>query len=523
MNYISFTFIVFLFGLLGAYVITPNRYKWIVLLGFSLIFYASYGIDKLIFMLGTSVIIYVAARCIQRIWQQFDEAASGETISTEEKKKLVKKYTRKSKHVLVAAMLICFGMMCWCKFGIQAIGWINHFTGKSLAMKILLPLGISYYTFSSVGYLIDIHWRTVEAEKSYPKLLLCMIYFPHVVEGPIPKYDRLLPQFDRLTFPDYDRFCKGTQLALWGLFKKMVIADRLGIFVNGVFSNVNSNWGMIYPIALTFAAFQLYADFSGCMDIITGISDIVGVKLDKNFDHPYLAKTVSEFWRRWHMSLFNWLKDYLYMPILTSRMMNSLRKAVKKRWGKDAAKMVVSILPTAGVFLLISFWHSLNMMSLVHAIYWTILIVLSSATEKGLARLSVRLKIDTKSNIWRCFQSVRTFSFYAFGFFTVSPSNFKDMVTAFIHMVSKLNPWIFWDGSLYSYGLDRANFRLAILSIIFLMIAEVFQERCNIRNEIAKCNIVVRWTVYFVGIFAVLIFGIYGPGYDAAAFLYQQF
>lgn len=523
MSYISLMFVLFLICLLAVYAVTPDRYKWIVLLIFSLIFYASNGLDKLVFVIVTSGIVYMAANRMRSIWVRFDEESSGDSISSEEKKKLKKEYTGKSKRVLVTAMLICFGVMCWCKFGFQAIGWFNRFTGKSLAMKILLPLGISYYTFSSVGYLIDIHWRTVEAEKSYPRLLLCMIYFPHVVEGPISRYERLLPQFDKLTFPDYDRFCKGAQLALWGMFKKMVIADRLGIFVSGVFSNVNDNWGFTYAIALIFAAFQLYADFSGCMDIITGISDILGVKLDRNFDHPYLAKKVAEFWRRWHMSLFNWLKDYLYMPILTSRMMNSLRKIVKKRWGKNAAKTVVSILPTAGVFLLISFWHSISKMSFVHAIYWTILVVLSSASEESLAKVSVKLKINTENGIWHCFQSVRTFALYAFGFFTVSPKNFNDMVTAFVHMVSRLNPWILWDGSLYSYGLDRANFILSVISLVFLMVVEVFQERYDIRSEIAKHNVIVRWAIYFAGIFAVLIFGIYGPGYEAASFIYEQY
>ncbi len=523
MSYISFAFFIFLVCMLIAYAVTPNKYKWIALLVFSILFYASYGIDKLVFVLATSVVVYVAAWRMQNIWKKFDVMSSTDSVTPEEKKNLKKEYTQKSKHVLVAAMLICFGVMCWCKFGSQAIDIFNQLTGKNLAINIILPLGISYYTFSSMGYLIDIHWRVAEAEKNYPKLLLCMIYFPHVVEGPIPRFERLLPQFERLTFPDYDRFCKGTQLTLWGLFKKMVVADRLGIFINGVFGNVNGNWGLVFPIALIFAAFQLYADFSGCMDIITGISEIVGIKLDKNFDHPYLARDVGGFWRRWHMSLFNWLKDYLYMPLLTSRAMNSLRKATKKRWGKDAAKTIVSIVPTAGVFFLISFWHSISWMTVVHAIYWTILVVLSSAMENRLAKLSVRLKINTESVIWHCFQSTRTFLLYAFGFFTVSPQNFTDMVTAFFHMVSKWNPWILFDGSLYSYGLDQANFRLAIFSIIFLMIIDVFQERCNVRDAVARCNIVIRWAVYLAGIFAVLIFGIYGPGYNAAAFIYQQF
>lgn len=523
MNYISIMFLAFLVCLLVVYALTPNKYKWIVLLLFSLIFYASNGLDKLAFVLGTSVVVYAASQKIQRIWREYDKLIkTGEHVS-EEKKLIKQQYTAKSKFVLTLALLVSIGILCWCKVGLKAVGLLNSLAGTSLALKIIVPLGISYYTFSSVGYLVDIHWRTVEAERNYAKLLLCMIYFPHVVEGPIPRYERLLPQFDKLTFPDYDRFCKGLQLSLWGLFKKMVIADRLGIFVNTVFADVSRCSGFIFPLGLAFAAFQMYADFSGCMDIITGISDVLGVKLDKNFEQPFLSRTVTEFWRRWHISLFNWLKDYVYMPLLTSQIMGKFRKALKKKCSAKITKTIMSIVPTACVFLIISVWHEVGWKYMAHGVYWTALFTFSSLFEDKLASISQRLHIHTDSFGFRCFQSVRTFSLVAFSYFAYTMHSLRDVLTVLKETVVKFDPWILMDGTLYTYGLDRPNFLLAFLLIIFLIAVDIVQERCVIRDRIAQCNIVVRWAVYFAGIFAVLIFGIYGPGYDAQAFIYQRF
>ena len=525
MSYLSLMFAVFLIALLATYAITPNKYKWIVLLTFSLIFYASNGLDKLAFVLGTSVVVYVAAQHIQRIWQEYDKVAAEAKgkASPEERKLLKKKYSAKSKHILQLAMLVSLGILCWCKFSLKAIGLFNNLTGQNVALSVIVPLGVSYYTFSSVGYLVDIHWRSVEAEKNYGKLLLCMIYFPHVIEGPIPRYERLLPQFDKLTFPDYDRFCKGMQLALWGLFKKMVVADRLGVFVNSVFSNVNGSVGFVFPVALVFAAFQMYADFSGCMDIITGISDIVGVKLDKNFEQPFLSRTVTEFWRRWHISLFNWLKDYIYMPLLTSSLFSKFRKKIKKHFSAEATKTVMSIAPTACVFLIIGLWHDVGMRYVVHALYWTVLFVLSTALEGKLVKIPEHLHIDTESIGWRCFQTLRTFALYATSYITFTPKTMRDVIVSVRNTVSTFNPWVLFDGTMYNYGLNKANFFLSVFCILFLIVVDIVQERCVIRDKLSHMNIVARWAVYYAGIFAIIIFGMYGPGYNAVAFIYQQF
>lgn len=523
MNYISFQFLVFIIFLLAIYALTPNRYKWIVLLLFSLIFYATNGFDKLVFVLGTSGVVYAASRKMQIIWQEYDELLLNRKYTPEEKKHIKRKFMMKSKRVLVLALMVSVGILCWCKIGLKAVGLYNSLTSNSVTLNIIVPLGISYYTFSSVGYLIDIYWRTIDVENNYAKLLLCMIYFPHIVEGPIPRYERLLRQFDKLSFPNYERFCKGAQLVLWGLFKKMVVADRLGIFASNVFENVAESWGFVYPVALVFSAFQMYADFSGCMDIITGISDVIGVQLDKNFEQPFLSRTVTEFWRRWHMSLFNWLKDYVYMPLLTSRILGKFRKTLKKRCSSKTTKNIISIIPTACVFLIIGIWHDVGWRYVIHGLYWTVLFVLTSFFEDKFALIAEKLHIHTASFSFRLFQTIRTFSLYAFSYITFMPKTTREIFIALKHAISSFNPWVLFDGTMYTFGLDRENFNLSILLILFLIIVDIIQQKYIIRDHISQCNIVIRWMIYMTGIFAVLIFGMYGPGYDATAFIYEQF
>lgn len=523
MSYISLAFAAFVLCLLVVYAVMPNKFKWCVLLIFSLIFYASSGLDKLVFVVGTSIVVYISSRKIEHTWVEYDNLCAVTNLSSQDKKQLKKKYASKCKRLLLMALFLSVGILCWCKFSLKVVDVYNNVTGSNFAIKIIIPLGVSYYTFSSAGYLVDIYWRTIKAEKSFPRILLCMVYFPHVVQGPIPRYEKILPQLDTLSFPSYDRFCMGLQLSLWGLIKKMVIADRMGLFVSGVFGNANKSGGAVFTIALIFAAFQMYADFSGCMDIITGISEIIGIKLDKNFDHPFLAQSIGEFWRRWHITLFNWLKDYIYMPLLTSSVMGKVRKVLKNKCNAKTIRSIMSIIPTACVFIIIGIWHDVGLPYIFQGLYWTVLFVLSSFLEDRIARMSKCLHINTESVEFHCFQSIRTFILVALSFLAYTLKNVGDIVLVLKRMVTDIRPWVFWDGSLYNYGLDQANFTLAVLSIAFLVATDILQSKCEIRQHIAKCNIALRWIIYLAGVFTVLIFGIYGPGYNAASFIYEQF
>ena len=523
MNLVSGAFLAFIAVAMAVYMLTPNRHKWKILLLFSLIFYASSGFDKLMFILGTSLVVYMCARRMQGIYQEYDTLCAERKPSISEKRALMQGYRKRCKRLLTAALLLCLGILAYCKFGNRVVGKVGALIGRQWSVGIIVPLGVSYYTFSSIGYLLDVYWRKTSAGQSYPRLLLCMVYFPHIIEGPISRYQTLLPQLDTLTNPDWNRLCMGLQLTLWGYFKKLVIADRLGFFVADVFGNIYKNIGLTFVVALVFGAFQIYADFSGCMDIIYGISEVFGIQLAKNFDHPFFSRSAAEFWRRWHITLGAWFKDYVYVPVTTSSAVRKIRRMVVKRCGEAASKVVMTIIPLGTVWLLTGIWHGTGMGYVVWGMYWGALLICSSLLEEPIAKLSNVLRINTKSREWTMWQRFRTFCLYVIGLLFILPNWIGNSVVVAQRIFMKFNPWIFWDQSLYTHGLDQRNFMVVILSILLLMYVDSLQERMNVREILSKQHIAVRWTVYLAGLFLVLILGIYGPGFEASAFIYEMY
>lgn len=392
-------------------------------------------------------------------------------------------------------------------------------------MRRFCPIqGQIWYTFSSIGYLLDIYWRKIKRpEHSYLKLLLCMVYFPHIVSGPVSRYDKLLPQFDALTRPSYHRLCMGLQLMLWGLVQKLVIADRLAIFVDNVFENYTSHEGLIFIAALFFGAFRTYADFSGCMDIVYGVSEVFGVELDRNFCHPFFSKSAAEFWRRWHITLGNWFKDYVYVPVSTSSMARNIRRRVNKRFGNRASKAAMTALPLGAVWLLTGIWHGTGFHYILWGLYWGTIIFCSTIWEGQYKAVSQKLRIVVGDKLWALFQMLRTFALYCIGLLPLLAGSTKRGFWVLQRIFSKFDPWIFWDKSLYSHGLGRRDLFTGVLSIVMLLFVDFLQEKMNVRQEIAKRNIILRWTIYYLGIFAVLLLGVYGMGYNTQSFMYEHF
>ena len=350
-----------------------------------------------------------------------------------------------------------------------------------------------------------------------------MIYFPQIVQGPISRYNKLLPQFESPQKMTYERFCFGLQLMVWGYFKKMVVADRLAIFVNTVFGSLEQYQGFVILVAMFFGVFQLYADFSGCMDIVRGASSILGVELDENFDHPFFSRSVAEYWRRWHVTLGAWFKDYIYFPIAVSPRLMKLTKWCKEHFGAKAGKNISVIIPLSVVWLLTGIWHGTSWNYVLWGIYFGVIIICSNIFTEQYKKLAQYLHIRTERREWKVFQMVRTFCLFMLGRLIVLPGTLHGLKTAVSQLFSQCNLWVFFDGTFYTLGLDRPNFNLALICIVLLLIVENLQIRYSLRKRIAEFNIVLRWTIYYFAVFSIIIFGIYGPGYDAAAFVYGQF
>lgn len=526
MTFLSGMFLVFVAGTIVAYFAVPLRVRWMVLLAASIVFYVSSGIIKLPFLLAATLAAYGAARWMEQVYAVQDNWIRENAPDAAEKKKRIIQGKKKCRRILAAALVFIIGILVYCKAGARLIGAFGRiFAGGDFEWgHVIVPLGISYYTFSTVGYLADVYWRKDKAEKNFLKFLLFVCWFPHILQGPIARHKKLAAQLNEGHPFDYQRLCYGLQLALWGYFKKMVIADRLVIFVNTVFDNYMDYSGIIFIIAAMFSSIQLYCDFSGCMDIAAGISQIFGVELEKNFDHPFFSRSAAEFWRRWHITLGAWFKDYVYMPLVISPKVINLAKNIKKVFGNRAGKAAMSIIPLGCVWILTGLWHGTGYNYIAWGIYWGTIIILSSVFAPEIRRFTAFLRINTETQSWRAVQMVRTFLLFSFGRLITVPGHLRTTWDILKKIVAKHDIWTLVDGSVYKYGLDRQDFLLVAVSLLILWCVSRQQEKNeSVRDKIAGYNSVIRWGIYYIAVFAIVIFGIYGAGYDSSAFLYMNY
>lgn len=511
MNSISFSFFALTAATVLLYYILPKCCQWIVLLVSSLIFYATYGLAQFIPMLLAAIAAYLAARWIQEAY----DAAEGGTAA--ERK-------AESKGNLLFAVAVLVILLLYAKLGnwvLQGLAGLLSLDGN--LMHAVVALGVSYYTFSLISYVADVYWRKDRAETNFLRLLLFVLYFPKILQGPISRHKELAPQLAQPRQFDYREFCFGLQLMVWGYFKKMVIADRLAILVNTVFGNVENASGSHLLVAACFGAVQLYCDFSGCMDIAGGFSQILGLKLEDNFNHPFFSRSAAEFWRRWHITLGTWFKDYVYMPLVISPKLIKLSKGVRDRFGVRAGKAVMAVLPLLAVWLLTGLWHNTGWSYVVWGLYWGGMIICSTVFAPELKKLTAALRINTEAGSWRVFQMVRTFLLFVVSRIITIPGDLGVSWQVLRGIALNFHVENLVDGSLYTLGLDRPNFILAVVCMFVLWSASMLQERGCVRERLSGSNIVFRWSAYYLLFFAIIIFGVYGPGYDASSFVYMKF
>jgi|GEM_PF-18702 len=502
----------FLFAACTAlfYYLVPKRAQWVVAMLASIVFYSTYGRKRMVFIFAASLIAYFAARKMDRLQREIENKAEAK---------------KKCKPILLLAFAGLISMLLYAKIGtwvMQTVGTALRIGGAETA-KAIVALGISYYTFSLISYLADVYWRKDTAETNYLHLLAFTIYFPKILQGPISRHKELAPQFFEEHRFDYEKFCFGVQRMLWGYFKKLVIADRLAIFVNTVFGNVEGESGAHLLVAAVFGAVQSYCDFSGCMDIACGFSECLGLKLAENFDHPFFSRSAAEFWRRWHITLGTWLKNYIYMPLVISPGLIKMSKRVKERFGAQAAKNMMAAIPLLITWLITAVWHGTTPNYLVWGLYWYILITASTVFASEYKKLATVLRINTETGSWRLFQMVRTFVLFMVCHVMIISKDLPSLWLFFKRVFTEFHIEGFFNGSLYTLGLDRPNFLLGIVSIFALWSVSMLQRSGSVRERIAGSNLVFRWTMYYVLFFSIIIFGIYGPGYNTASFVYMQY
>ncbi len=517
MTVTSFSFLAFLVVGGLCYYMFPKSWQWVELLILSLIFYclAATPYTLLFILLSTGT-----------AWTATNYPFGKSECCTE------------NKHIalLLVGTAIFLNSTLWFMLKGNAL-WLSvacrleklwPILGELKPLPVAAALGMGYYTLQVVGYILDCYWGTAKPQKNIVKLLLFLLFFPQLITGPISRYNELQSLYQKHDF-DYIRITRGAQRILWGFVKKLVLAERLAVFVDTIWGGTASYPGLYHWIAFLLYPLQMYADFSGCMDIVIGAAEVFGIHLNENFRTPFFSRTVQEFWQRWHITLGTWTKDYVMYPFLKSKYIIALGKWTRKRFGKRIGKLI----PTAmGMFLLWTFvgiWHgALQYIAGVTLWFWMIL-MLGEVCTPFLNKVSNMLHLKRECFSWRLFQCIRTYIFFAIGGIFFRAPGFGAGVS-FLQEMLKIsldevpNFWIFFDGSISTIVGGGFELNILIIALLLLAVAEWLHEKYGTaRKWIAEQGIVFRWMVWLGLFFFVLIFGMYGPGYDAAEFIYGGF
>lgn len=526
MSYQSLEFILFCIGILAVYYLAgPKGQRWVLILA-NLAFYTASGFQYLPYLLLTMTATFFAGKQIGRIYQRAEERIAQCKVASK-KKELRAGAKAKAKTVLLTGMALTLLPLILCKYTGFAMENINVLLEKlgisQLSMfRMVLPLGISFYSFMALSYILDVYWKRYPAEQSFLTYAVYLSYFPHVVQGPIDRFGEFRSQIQEGVAFDYQKILFGAQLMLWGLFQKLVIANRLGIYVDHILDRWETVNGFMLIAAILVYSIQIYADFSGCIDIVSGVSEMFGIRLRKNFNNPYFSRTMGEFWRRWHISLQEWFKDYVYFPVSTSGLLRKVKKYCKETNKPALSEHFCACFPILVVWLITGIWHGASWNFVIWGIFHAAVLIGSHLLEPVFKRLTQLLSLDTGNFGWHCIQMLRTYGICCIGrvFFRA-----PDLDTAFgiFRRIRDASVLAELFGSKTSYGLDTSNAVLAALSVLVLLVADILKEKMPVRETLAKQNTLFRWFILMAGIFAVIVFGIYGPGYDAASFIYEQF
>lgn len=501
-------FLIFVGIAVIGYYLIPKRFQWIWLLIFSYIYYASSGIKILFFLLYTTITTYGTGRLLDRV--NHKELPRNEAKS-------------RKRRILIGCLLLNFGMLAVLKYTNFAIENVNAIFHAGISFqKLILPLGISFYTFQSMGYIIDVYWGKYEAEKNPFRFALFVSFFPQLLQGPIGRFDRLARQLYEQHSFDLLKAQYALQLMLWGFFKKLVLADRAAVVVNQVFQNYTQYSGVTNIVAVLMYSIQLYMDFSGGMDVVMGVAALFGVELDQNFKRPYFATSITDFWHRWHITLGTWMKDYIFYPVSLSKWMGKFGKWSKKAFGKKTGRVVPICVANIIVFLVVGIWHGAAWKYIAYGLYNGLIIAVSSLLAPLYRKGFEKFHINPKSGAWHVVQILRTF-------LLVNISWYFDMAVslsaAFAMMKSTVTGFslaTLTDGSLMMLGLDKLDYMILAMGCLVVFLISFLKERgIQIRESLGRKPLVIRWAVY-----GMLVFGIPMFGYvmtTTGGFIYAQF
>ena len=487
----SLHFIVFFPVVVMLYFRISHHRRWIVLLAASYYFYMSWRPEYLILILVSTVVDYVAAI------------------------RMAQSLTRRGRRTyLIVSLFLNLGLLFFFKYfnfvsgALQELLAFLSIRQSAPMLDVLLPVGISFYTFQTLSYTIDVYRGDREPERHLGIFALYVAFFPQLVAGPIERSTHLLPQFFEKHEFDRKRVVEGIELMLWGLFKKIVIADRLGLYVDPIYANPAAYQGAPLILATYFFAFQIYLDFSAYSDIAIGAARVMGYELMENFRYPYISQSIAEFWKRWHISLTTWFRDYLYVPLGGNRV-------ARRYWYRNVLL----------VFLASGLWHGANwtfaVWGMLHGSYFLV----SKWTADTREKLSELLGLNKVPLLRQGIRMLITFHLVLLGWVFFRAETLSDAILILRNSVmfdfSRLgiNTLTAPAGRWAIPDVGRGELSLTILTIVFLVVVEFLQRRKFVRAFVPDAPTPYRWAAYYAIILGIMLFG----SFSRTAFIYYQF
>lgn len=498
----SFSFMLFFPLVVTLYFLIPHRFRYLWLLVTSYYFYMCWNPKYAVLIATSTVITYFSGLLIQRE-NDAGQAGGRAEARAESRKKL---WVAAS----FGANLSILFFFKYFNFALQSVSDMLANVGiqfVSPTFDVVLPVGISFYTFQALSYTMDVYRKDIYVERNLLKYALFVSFFPQLVAGPIERSKNLLIQINERHYFDYERVKKGLLLMLWGLFLKLVIADRVALLVNQVFNNYTWYIGIQIAVAAVFFALQIYCDFGSYSIIAKGSALVMGFRLMDNFQQPYFATSIGEFWHRWHISLSTWFRDYLYIPLGGNR--------------KGKVRKYINVMI---VFLCSGLWHgadwSFVMWGFLHGIYQVIGEIIRPAKMMVTDRLGIR----RDSFSYRLGQGLITFILVDFAWIFFRANDMEHAYGVLGQMFAKWNPICLVDGTMWELGLSRANFGILLIAVFCLLMISILEYRGHdIWQFVLNQGFLFRWCIYLLLMFSIIIFGIYGPGYSESQFIYFQF
>lgn len=487
----SYAFVFFLPVVVLGYYLLPQKARGIWLLCTNLYFYMCWN-THYVLLLGVTVLSSYLAGIV---FDRFRE------------KKRIRQIALWVVIAINLGLLFFYKYLDFALVNLSAIAAKLGLTFQTEKMNLLLPVGISFYTFKAVSYILDVYRGRYACTKNLIHFANYISFFPAILSGPIDRADKFIPQLQKKHEIDFDQIRRGMLLMLWGYFLKLVVSDRAAQFAAAVYNNHNEYSGAFALIATVLYAVQIYCDFYGYSCTARGVAQVLGFSIMENFEQPYFATSVAEFWRRWHISLSSWLKDYVYIGLGGNRC-SRLRK-------------YFNVMVT---FLVSGLWHGSSWNYIIWGFLHGAYQIFGDLTKSARTKVLTWMSVDMNGIVHKNLRRLITGALVTFSWIFFFAKGTKHALQIIHHMVTSFQMWTLFDGSVFEVSLSRPEFGVLMIALMIVFAVDVLKYRkFNIQGWIEQQHVVFRWVLYYAVLFAIILFGIYGSGYSASAFVYFQF